>query len=47
MPWHGSRRHSIKKVRDAINLMTRANVGVTGAIEGAVDAAPFLNVATV
>jgi hypothetical protein len=29
---HGSRRHSKKKVRDAINLMTRANVGV-GAIE--------------
>jgi hypothetical protein len=31
---HGSRRHSEKKVRDAIDLMTRANVGV-GAIERA------------
>jgi len=44
MPLHGSRRHSKRKVRDAINLMTRANVGV-GAIQRAGDAATLLNVA--
>ena len=38
---HGSRRHSKKKVRDAIDRMTRANVGV-GAIERAADAATLL-----
>jgi hypothetical protein len=41
---HGSRRHSKRKVGDAINLMTRANVGV-GAIQGAGDAVTLLNVA--
>jgi hypothetical protein len=38
---HGSRRHSKRKVRDAINLTTRANVGV-GAIDRAGDAATLL-----
>ena len=38
---HGSRRLSNQKVPDAINLMTRANVGV-GAIERAGDAAALL-----
>jgi hypothetical protein len=41
---HGSQRHSKRKVPDAINPMTRANVGV-GAIERAGDAATLSNVA--
>jgi len=44
MHLHGSRRHSKRQVPDAINLMTRANVGV-GAIERAGDAATLSNVA--
>ena len=40
---HGSRRNPKKNITDAINLMTRANVGV-GATQRAGDTATLINV---